>query len=159
MGKWLLSAALALGAAASPAAGIDITLLGSWAARVDIEDPATGRWDRRDGTHESAVDEVVLAIFNSSGPGDAWRLDVRRVDTHWPESLTLWIRCSDPGLGPGSVDGGSLYQEVTPQDTPLCSGRGDRSVICIQLRLTGTSPEVSPSHYLSSVVYTVVDES
>ncbi|MBD3336071.1 MAG: hypothetical protein GF355_11205 [Candidatus Eisenbacteria bacterium] len=158
MGSRLVLATLLLFTAASASGAVDLALLGSWAAEVEPEGPGAGAAGAAGG-RESSADEVVLSIHNTRGPNDAWRLDVRRSDTKWTDHLTLWVKVTSAGTGEGSVNRRAHYQEITTGDTPLCSGTGDRNGVCIQLRLTGMSPEVPPDRYLSSIVYTVVDES
>jgi len=140
-----------------PARGIDLSLFGSWAETVDAADLESGAGSDLNGTYESQVEEVELTIFNTGGDSDNWRLDVRRTDTEWPPSLTLWIKRTSDGTGNGTISAGITYQEVTATDASLCIGSGDRDGINIQLRLTGMSVTCPPENYLSTVVYTVVD--
>jgi hypothetical protein len=153
----LLVASLGL-ALQSPAAAIDISLAGNWAPRVGGDHRFSESRARLDSPCESTIDAIVLNISNTRDSAHKWRVAIRRADVNWPEPAVLWAKRTGAGAGAGHVEGGDFYQEVTGGDQAFFSGTGDRNGITISLRITGLSASVSPDRYLTSVIYTVVDE-
>ncbi|MCD6360567.1 MAG: hypothetical protein J7M38_06825 [Armatimonadetes bacterium] len=108
-------------------------------------------------SRESAPDQTLIAITDTSCSPGGWRVDARRSDVHWPSRLSLSVRRTGDGSGPGDIQGGRTYQELTPTDSALFSGTGDRLDIPLQYRLDGISIDLPPGSYATTVVYTVVD--
>ncbi|MBI2298714.1 MAG: hypothetical protein HYU66_07150 [Armatimonadetes bacterium] len=157
--------------AASPAAGlvlllafaragsaqISITSTGGWTRVVTAADLQAGAGSDLNGTYESATNAVILAISNTTGNGDAWRVDARRTDTTWHASFTLYLKRTNNGGGGGSISGGTAYQAVNAVDNSFFSGTGDRSNVRVQFEITGVSIQIPPNAYSTTVTFTVVD--
>lgn len=151
----LLSAILP---AAGPSwAAISITSAGFWADTIDETDLLAGPGSNLADTHESAADQVSLDITGTTGGSDAWRVDVRRLDTSWHTDLRLHLQRTSEGSGSGSISGGASYQEIGDTYQSFFSGSGDRAGIDLQLKMTGVSVAVPAATYSSTVYYTIVD--
>jgi hypothetical protein len=151
----LLSATLTV--AGTARAAISITSIGFWAETIDATDLAAGPGSDLEDTYESAADQVSLDISGATGDSDAWRVDVRRVDSAWHADLHLHVQRTSDGSGGGSISGGSSYQEIGESYQSFFSGSGDRNQIDLRLKITGVSVQVPAAAYSSAVYYTVVD--
>lgn len=137
-------------------AAISITATGSWYETVDKNDLMYGAGSDLQSTYTSVSGQVLINISGTTGPTDAWRVDIRKIDDNWDNRLYPWIRRTSDGTG-GSVNGGGSFQEVTDINTSFFSGAGNVSGINVQLRLTGASVQINPSSYITLIYYTVVD--
>ncbi len=141
----------------STAAAIDITVVGSWTEFIDQADLRGGPGTNLVGTYTSMTNVNIVAITNTTGRTDNWQVDIKRVDTSWDGSLSLSARRTSSGSGTGRITGGTSYLQLTTSDQAFFSGRGDRSNVSIQLRVTGASLTLSPNQYITTVQYTVID--
>ena len=142
---------------ASGAGAIDITVAGPWSLTIDADDLIGGAGSELNSTYESTANQTLIAISNTAGNDDNWRVDVRRADTTWHNDFTLSVKRTGDGSGGGSVSGGSAYQAVGTTDSAFFSGSGDRSDVPIQLKLSGVSLQIPPDTYLTAITYRVVD--
>lgn len=138
-------------------AQISIIQTGSWSETVSASDLQAGAGTDLISSYESTTDAGSIDISGTTGLADNWRVDVRKVDTTWHLNLHLFVKRTADGTGPGSITGGTAYQEVTSSDLSFFSGAGDRSAVKTQLKITGVSIEVPPNSYSVTVYYTVVD--
>ena len=134
---------------------ISITATGSWSETIDASDLQAGAGSDLISTYESAADAVIIDITDTSG---AWGLDVKKIDTNWHSNLHLHVKRTSDGQGPGSISGGTSYQEVTDTDLSFFSGDRWRSDVDIQLKLTGVSIQVPLDTYTTTVYYTIFDQ-
>jgi hypothetical protein len=140
------------------AEGIDISATGGWTETVNSSDLVSGAGSNLIVTYESATNATIVSITNCLSRFDNWRVDVRRVDGgNWHANFTLSVRRTSNGTGLGSISGGLSYIGITTTDSQFFSGRGNRSNINLQYRLTGMSVSISPKNYSTTVVFTVVD--
>jgi hypothetical protein len=152
---WLL---LGVAIFAGRVAAIDISISGDWTKTIDWGDLSAGAGSDLTGIHESASDQGVISIANTTGSSDAWRVDVSRTDTNWPGDFALYVKRTSDGTGNGgTISGGYAYQEVTTSSASLFSGTGNWSGIDICLKLTGVSLSVAPNTYSTTITYTLVD--
>ena len=135
---------------------IALVCTGSWSPVIGAADLVAGAGSALRSTYESAADQVSVTISDTAGSGDAWRVDVRRVDGTWNDDVDLWIVRTSDGTG-GTVTGGTSYVQVTTSDQTFFSGSDDVSGIACRLRLTGVSIAVPPGSYGTTVWLTVVD--
>lgn len=98
-----------------------------------------------------------LAIVNTSGSSDQWRIDVKRIDSTWNNNLRLYVKRISDGSGSGTVTGGLSYVEITGNDIQFFSGAGDRSGLSLSYELTGMSVLVPPNMYSTTITFTIVD--
>ncbi|HOS97235.1 MAG TPA: hypothetical protein PLU54_06235 [Deltaproteobacteria bacterium] len=141
----------------APVQAVDITVVGSWTEFIDQADLTGGAGTNLTGTYTSMTNVNIVAITNTTGRTDNWRVDIKRVDTTWDGSLRLSARRTSSGSGTGRITGGTSYLQLTTSDQTLFSGRGDRFDVSIQLRVTGASLTLSPNQYITTVQYTVID--
>lgn len=140
-------------AAGQSGSATDISATGSWSETIDENDLLAGAGTDLKDSYESPDNQVSITISNTTG---SWRVDVRKVDTHWHADLSLSVRRTGSGTG-GSVLDGTTYQELTGTDQPFFTGSNDVSGITVQIKLSGMSIQVSPDTYTTTVYYTVVD--
>ena len=139
------------------AEAIDISALGGWTETINAADLTSGAGSDLTPTYTSAANATATAITNCINNNDWWRVDVRRSDANWHVNFTLRVRRTSAGTGGGAISGGTTFLNVPTTDTQFFSGRGDRSNISSQYRLTGMSINVDPGTYSTTVIYTVVD--
>ncbi|MFO7962982.1 MAG: hypothetical protein R6U50_03590 [Desulfobacterales bacterium] len=137
-------------------AGISIAVSGSWHKIIDATDLTAGAGSGLQSACTSVSGQVTIDIIGTSGPADAWRVDVKKIDADWDNTLHPHVMRTSGGLG-GSVDGGTDYREVTAVDSPFFAGFGDVTGIEVQLRMTGASIHIAPGFYSTVLEYTVVD--
>ena len=138
---------------------ISITVTGDWVKTVDKNDLTAGVGSDLQSTYTSVSSQVSIDISGTTGAGDTWRVDVRRIDSTWNGSFHLYVQRTTSGTGPGSasVSGGTSYQEVTVVDASFFSGEDDVTGIKAQVQLSGVSVQISPAFYSATVQYTVFD--
>lgn len=137
-------------------AQISITVTGDWSETIDASDLQAGAGSDLIDTYESASDAVSINISGTTGAGDNWRVDVKKVDTNWHGNFILYVKRTSDGTG-GTVSGGTSYQQVTDTYQSFFSGSDDVSGINVQLKLSGVSIQIPPDIYTTTVYYTVVD--
>ena len=137
-------------------AGISIAVTGNWIETIDKNDLISGAGTDLQNTYTSVSGQVSIDISGTSGSTDAWRIDVKKIDSNWYNGLHPYVMRTSAGTG-GSVSGGASYQEVTDINTSFFSGSGDVTGINIQLRMTGASIQINPASYSTVFYYTVVD--
>ena len=140
-----------------PAQALSISVSGSWSWTINANDLISGAGSDLKSDYESATNAVSINISGATSDTDSWRVDVSKIDTHWPSSFTLYIQRTSAGEGSGSVSGGISYQGITDVDQSFFSGNGNKSGITAQLKLSGMSLQIPPDTYTTTVYYTVVD--
>jgi hypothetical protein len=143
-------------AAQTAHAAISITVTGSWVETIDKNNLVAGAGSNLQSTYTSVSGQVSIDISGTSGASDAWRVDVKKIDSNWNNNLHPYVMRTSDGTG-GSVSGGTSYQEVTDINTSFFSGSGDVTGINVQLRMTGASIQITPASYSTVLYYTVVD--
>lgn len=138
------------------AADISISVTGAWYETIDKNDLIFGAGSDLQSTHTSVSGQVTIDISGATGPDDAWRVDIMKIDGSWNSLLHPWAMRTSDGNG-GSVNGGESFQEITNINTSFFSGAGDVTGIKIQLRMTGASIQIPPSSCSTVLYYTVVD--
>ena len=150
----LLSGIIFLGTKAG--AVVSITVIGDWSETINASDLQAGAGSDLIDSYQSASDAVSISISGTTSASDAWRVDVKKVDTNWHGDFILYVKRASDGGG-GSVSGGTSYQQVTDTYQSFFSGSDDVSGINVQLKLSGVSIQIPPDIYTTTVYYTVVD--
>jgi hypothetical protein len=130
---------------------------GNWCLSISDADLLAGPGSNLQPVYEDTGSPTYLDVSGTSGVSDNWRIDVKRVDSLWNPNMSLAVKRTSDGTGPGSITGGESYQEIGPTDIAFFSGAGDRSNVPLQMELSGMSLQVAPNTYSTSIVYTVVD--
>lgn len=130
---------------------------GNWALSISSADLLSGPGSNLRPVYEDTGSPSYLNITGTSGVADAWRIDVKKVDSIWNASTSLSVKRASDGTGPGSIMGGEAYQQIENTDSAFCSGTADRNNIQLQLEFRGMSLQVPPNTYSTTLVYTVVD--
>lgn len=138
-------------------AEIVVSAASDWALSIGSVDLQSGPGSDLIPNYDNSGSPGIITVAGTIDDSDAWRIDVRRVDTLWDGALTLRIERISEGTGGGSISGGESYLDVVLADCAFFSGSGDRSNIQIQFQLTGVSLQLPPDVYLTTVTYTVVD--
>ena len=138
------------------AAAVSISVTGAWYETLDKNDLSFGAGSDLQDTHTSISGQITIDISGASGPNDAWRVEIHKIDGGWNGLLRPWARRTSDGAG-GSVAGGTAFQAVTDVNTEFFSGAGNVSGIKIQLRLTGASVQIPPSSCSTTFYYSVID--
>ncbi|MHB0937189.1 MAG: hypothetical protein ACYDCO_03115 [Armatimonadota bacterium] len=136
---------------------IDLTCVGSWSLTITASNLQAGAGSDLVSTYTSDTAAATLAVINTTGDADSWRVDIRRTDILWDNSLTLSARRTSDGTGGGSVSGGTVFQAIGTSDSSFFSGAGDRSGITLQFQVSGASVQLAPATYSTTITYTVVD--
>lgn len=138
------------------AEAIDLSASGGLIRVVNTSHLLAGAGSNLATTYDDAA-ATNLAIVNTSGSSDHWRIDVRRIDSTWNNSLKLYVKRISDGSGSGAVTGGLSYVEITGNEIEFFSGAGDRDGLTLSYELTGMSVAVPPNMYRTTITYTVVD--
>jgi hypothetical protein len=138
------------------AEAIDLSASGGLTRIVNSSQLVAGAGSNLITTFDDAA-ATNLAIVNTSGSSDNWRIDVRRSDAAWNNALRLYVKRISDGSGSGSVTGGLSYAEITGSESQFFSGAGDRNGLSLSYELTGMSVAVAPNIYSTTVTFTVVD--
>ena len=131
----------------------EITVTGSWPETIDASDLVAGAGSDLIATYESNSDQIVLDIDVGGGN---FRVDVSKINTNWHSDFQLYVRRTSDGTGGGKISGGTSYQEVTDTYQSFFTFKKDRTGINLQLKLSGTSVQVAPDTYTTTVCYTIV---
>jgi hypothetical protein len=140
----------------TPSLSLDVYLTGSYTESIDANDLLTGAGSELVSSYESASDQVVIDIANSSGPGDAWRIDVNKSDVSWDGSITISVKRTSDGTG-GAIAGGTSYLEIVDSAQQFFTGIEDITGIDLQYKVDNISIGIDPGNYNTVIVYTVVD--
>ena len=135
---------------------ISISVTGSWVNTIDQSDLVSGAGSDLQDTYTGVSGQVTIDISGTIDADDAWRVDVRKVDSTWDSDLHPSVKRTSNGTG-GSVSGGTAFQEITNLDATFFSGSGDVWGRTIQLRLAGASLQIDPASNSTVIYYTVVD--
>ena len=133
---------------------IVITVTGSWSETINENDLQGGPGTDLVSTYESATNEVVIDIDDTSS---TWKVEHKRTDSTWHANFTLSEKRTSDGSGPGSVSGGTSYSTIGTTDTQFFTGSDTRSNIDVQLQLEGVSVQIPPDTYSTTVTYTVIE--
>jgi len=148
----ILALLIALGCGLCEAIFIDVT--GDWSETINSADLVAGAGSDLIGTYESGA--FLVDISDTAGAGDAWQVDIHKVDGTWHGDFVLFAQRTSDGTG-GSVSGGAAYQQITGSSTAFFDGSDNVTGINVQLKLEGVSIAVPPAAYSTMVYYTVVD--
>lgn len=133
----------------------EITVTGSWSLTIGLGDMQGGAGSDFNPTYESAADQISIDIKGKKVAD--WRVYVSKVDITWDNRMLLYVRITDPGTGPGSLSGGSTYQQITDTDQEFFSGGKNRQDIKAQLQLDDMTVEIPQNTYITTVYYTVIE--
>lgn len=130
----------------------DLTSSGDWLQRISATDLVSGAGSNLKANFESVPGVTVLNITNAPGP---WSLRVRQSGSGPAGNVIIHVKRVSSGSGSGNIAGGTAYQALSGSDAELFSGSLPRSGVALQFKLSGLSPDVPPSTYLSSIIFTV----
>ena len=133
---------------------ITLTVTGDWSETINVNDLQGGPGTDLISTYESASDEVVIDIDQTSS---TWRVEHKRTDSTWHANFTLSEKRTSDGSGGGSISGGTSYTEITETDAQFFTGSQARSVVNVQLQLEGVSIQIPLDTYSTTVTYTVIE--
>ncbi|HGJ64671.1 TPA: hypothetical protein ENS27_04695 [bacterium] len=138
------------------------TVTGTWNLIITEQDLQNGAGSDLKNTYESPSDQVIVDVDMQGVGSDSWIIYTRKSppDANWPSRFRLFIRRSGNGQGPppGSISGGTTYQELTENDVFFYEGVKQRKNIPHQFKLTGVSALVPAGTYITTVYYTIVSD-
>jgi len=134
---------------------LDITVTGNWNITIDSDDLVGGAGTDLQNSHLSGSAQITIDISNATSSTDNWQVSISR--TGWVSGVSLSVRRTTVGTGPGSISGGTSYLAVTSNPQPFFSGAGDRTNINLQLKIETLSLQNLPNIHSSTVTYTVID--
>jgi len=133
---------------------INLTITGSWYVSVDATHLQAGPGSDLDPTHASSVDQVRVDIQNTNR---SWVVYVRMTPTLWHPYLSLSLRRTTEGSGPGWISGGTSWLELDEVNQQLFDGYKQRRDVRVQCEVSGVSVNVPPETYTTTVVYTIME--
>lgn len=133
---------------------ISIEVTGDWSETINALDLQAGAGSDLISSYQSAADVATIDITGTTGN---WDVDVKKVDSNWHGNFNLYVQRTSDGSGPGTIAGGTSYQEVTDTDAMFFWGQRTRANIELQLQLTGVSVQVAPDTYATAVYYTITE--
>lgn len=128
---------------------LNVTVEGEWAVTVDPQDG--------EESYESEVDQLEIEIHRPGPPIGNWRMDVARDDIDWSVDFVLEIRRTSDGRGPGDIDGGEDYQEITLSASEFFTGDRWRRGVEAQFRLSADFTGIQSGTYVTDVVFTATE--
>lgn len=126
--------------------------MGDWVEPITATNLVTGAGSDLQPQLESISGVTVLTISNAPG---AWTLRARLSGNGGHDEVSVLVKRTSAGSGPGSIDGGTTYTVLSGLDSEIFSGTESRGNISLQFKLAGLSCRVSPDTYLSSIIFTV----
>ena len=119
------------------------------------------------GTFTSSANQVLVDITQNNFWANlllnySWRVDIRKSDVDWNPSLSLFAQRTGNGTPfwnflPGTINGGTTYQQLTNINQTFFNGTRTRLDIPIQYQITGVSVLLPAKTYTSTVIYTVTE--
>jgi hypothetical protein len=136
-----------------------VSVSGSWSLSIDETDLQSGAGSDLIDTYESNTNQVYVSVTKSGGlfSNWYWRVDITKSDGNWHSDFYLDVRRSSNGIGFGSINGLTSYQEILDSSPPYFTGNRNRYLIGMQYRLRGVSVQVPPDTYTTTVIYTVTE--
>lgn len=138
---------------ATAAPGADVSSVGNWTETIDASDLIAGAGSNVTSQYESVTGSTTLDILNTAG--GSWRIVARRADSTWHGNLTLFVRRTSDGSGPGAILDGASYVQLSTLDTEIFTGTGDRNNIAVRFKLTGMSKDIPPNTYSAGIIFTI----
>ncbi|MEI6874545.1 MAG: hypothetical protein WCL50_05370 [Spirochaetota bacterium] len=154
---------------------LTLSLLAGFATRAEITvsviPPSPGGWlvsvgantlaggAGTDFTHDYSTGPggETINIAGTASASEAWQVLVKRSDTSWDGDLVVQVQVLSLGTGNGTVYAPGQAMTVSDTFQSFFTGNGDRSTICVRLKLSGVSiPRVRAGRYTTNLVYTVV---
>ncbi len=132
----------------------DITAVGGWTETIGASDLVSGAGSDLQSDYYSSTNATTLDVTAAGN----YRVDVRRSDTNWSTSFTLYVKRTSDGTGSGTISGGTSYMTVSLADAEFFTGSLDRTGIDLQYHLTGMSINIPPDTYSTTLTFTVVDQ-
>jgi len=142
--------------AARQADAADIIVTGTVVQVSQVGDLLPGLGSSRTVVYLTGKDQILLSVCSLAGGSGTWRVDVRRDAGDWPKGMKLEVRRTGDGMGEGSVVGRQGFVEVGTTYRTLCSGRGDRTNIPLQVRISGCPLDLDVGTHVTSITYTVI---
>jgi hypothetical protein len=136
------------------AQGAGITAIGGWLQMLNTSFLLAGAGSN---LQSSVVSIAGSTVIDLSGAGGSWTVRARLSPGLWDSNVTLQVRRASDGIGLGSssIVGGESFIDVTTTDTLFFTGKGNRTGVALQYRLTGLSCQVPPGTYTAPVIFTV----
>ena len=114
-------------------------------------------------TLSSSTNQTLLThslgggFFNQLFGG--WQVNIQRIDSNWNPALQLEIRRTGVGSSTifSGINGGTIYQQVSPSSTIFYTGRGNFNNVPMQYRLQGMSVTLPVGTYSTTIIYTLLD--
>lgn len=135
------------------ASGADVSSVGNWSETIDASDLIAGAGSNVTSQYESVTGSTTLDIINTAG--GSWRIVARRADSTWDVNLSLFVRRTSDGSGPGAILSGTSYVQLSALDTEMFTGTGDRGTVAVRFKLTGVSKDLSPNIYSTGIIFTI----
>lgn len=132
----------------------EIRVKNTWALTINGTDLQSGPGSDLNGTYESNSSQIELEIRNTTL---SWTVDVKKTDSTWHNDFQLFVKRTTDGVGPGSVSGGTTYQEITNTNQQFITGSNELDKIFCQLKLQGVSISIAPAAYSTTVTYTATE--
>ncbi|MFC3812078.1 hypothetical protein [Lacihabitans lacunae] len=141
-----------------------INTVGSWYPSVSSSTISDAGLDYTSGLKvQSASSQTSISLSLEGGIFNIlfnnWQVEVNRFDSNWNSNLSLEVRRTSNGSGTifGSISGGTIFQEVTPNSKSFFNGVGNYSGIGIQYQISGLSVLIPADTYSTTVMFTLID--
>ncbi len=131
-----------------------IAAVGGWTETIDASDLVSGAGSNLQTDYYSSTSATTIDVAASGN----YQVNVRRSDTNWSGDFTLYLKRASDGTGSGTISGGTSYLVVSPTDTELFTGSLDRTGVDVQYHLSGTSIDITPGTYSTTLTFTIVDQ-
>jgi hypothetical protein len=130
----------------------DIDVLGTWITIINASHLQAGAGSNLQSNITSIGGVSILSL--KGFPKD-WVVLARLTPGSSSPHVSLQVRRSSAGIGPGFITGGESFISLSSTNTVIFSGEGSRDGVALQYRLSGMSTDVTPGTYNAPILFTV----
>ena len=135
-------------------AQLTLVAIGGVTETINSADLISGAGSDLTSTFESSATAVSIDLTGTSG--SAWMVQVKCTDGTWATGLEVAVKRTSDGSGSGSISDGTTYQTITDSYVDLFSGHADRSIIKLQIRLTGVSVSKGADTFDNNISFKII---
>lgn len=104
----------------------------------------------------STAGAVLLSVVNTSNTSSFWIIRAEVINPNpYSSNIGLLLRRTGDGLGPGWISGGKTLSQLGTRPLELIRGKGDRTNIPLQLKVTSFSPVTIPGMWDQQIRFTL----
>jgi hypothetical protein len=139
---------------------ISLSVVGNWSLHIGPEEFIQAGNDLV-GTYNSIPGEISMDIslpHVPNGQGATWKIDVRREDLDWNNTITLFVKRSGNGQGQGNrIQGGGAFTVINNISMEFFRCSNGNFNIPLQYELRDISVLLPAKSYSANIVYSITE--